>query len=608
MEIVLPPPIKITVENAIKGLDYRSQVLWIDQKMKETYERHLALLSYRNVSLMISQLPHEILSEIFLLAISFIEDGIKFSHVCRHWREVALGTPRLWTSMTGSSFRISQLFVSRSRSFPLNVYFHSPVDPYKRQPAYIRNADGYRDFAKAAHSRIRSLKFTDVYLECAQHLFQSFSEFPSENLTRLIVTGSEETLPSSHPESSHVLLELEKIFSKFLQSLDRVGCQLQLLETSEIHSLPSNLSGLYSSLRVLRMKSGSISRHDFPAEYSTPPMAKFIDVLKHFSELTYLEIDRSGPRLPPDQEYPAPATTVHLPKLRALSITFRNPEDIAYLLAVLTFPKDVQVFLDCSDSEKQEGTFPFILPLAEHRPCIDEIIKNADCVSLSMLPSHYKGWSVICTSSRQSSTSGKLSVQTYSLRDYHQDVILEFFVDPLLPLFGHVAITHLQIDSAEFYGIGLWTELFSCFPKLKTLWCSFSHVKHGWCTTPNSDVILEALSRPSSQRALPCLHLKSLQIVHTNLGNNDLLSCLEARHASKAPRLELLQYAGVFFINADSEDDSDSEDHGSEDDSSDDAIGSRQKSSKNLNRISSDNLPDLSDFVDKFEVTTRKHF
>ncbi|KAI0784239.1 hypothetical protein C8Q75DRAFT_780669 [Abortiporus biennis] len=327
------------------------------------------------------------------------------------------------------------------------------------------------------------------------------------------------------------------------------------------------------------MNKGHQSYFHLPEDFTAPPMSKFVEILKQCSNLVHLTVDHAGPRLPPDQEYPAPETTIYLPKLRSLTVGSDNPENTAYLLAVLTYPKGVKLSIDCSDSTKREATFPFILPLMEHRPCINEIVEKSDAVVLSICNAE---WTIACGSrSYSSSQSGAMLIKTHELNRCDDRVVLDFFVEALLPIFGNVAITLLQVNCGIYLGIELWTELLSSFPKLKILWCDFG--KAG-STRPDSDVILEALSRPSSQGAFPCLHLESLQILYTNLCCNDPMSCLEARDANNALRLKLLQYGDVFFT-----------DDGSEDDDAE-------------KRLTKDNLPDLSRFVDKFEVSTRERW
>uniref|UniRef100_A0A0W0F3N2 Uncharacterized protein n=1 Tax=Moniliophthora roreri TaxID=221103 RepID=A0A0W0F3N2_MONRR len=47
------------------------------------------------------------------------------SHVCRHWREVAIGTPTLWTAMNftyGSSIEAAKVWVERSKTQPLEIH------------------------------------------------------------------------------------------------------------------------------------------------------------------------------------------------------------------------------------------------------------------------------------------------------------------------------------------------------------------------------------------------------------------------------------------------------------------------------------------------------
>ena len=81
------------------------------------------------------RLPNELLSYIFLIATRYFEDryeailtSITISHVCSHWREVAISTGALWTNfvLTFPSSR-SQLsrtmtWLSRSQPYPIDIH------------------------------------------------------------------------------------------------------------------------------------------------------------------------------------------------------------------------------------------------------------------------------------------------------------------------------------------------------------------------------------------------------------------------------------------------------------------------------------------------------
>lgn len=96
-----------------------------------------------NALLPIARLPPEILGEIFsfyLLATKAIDSWssqdyrwLVVTHVCHHWREVALNTPGLWTviAVPGNLER-TQAYISRSKQAPLRIVSlptHDSVTP-----------------------------------------------------------------------------------------------------------------------------------------------------------------------------------------------------------------------------------------------------------------------------------------------------------------------------------------------------------------------------------------------------------------------------------------------------------------------------------------------
>ena len=95
--------------------------------------QHLPLLSP------IRRLPHEILSEIYLLSIDWKDKNYGFrrsvmlpASVCRHWRGVALSTPRLWSSISlnlqedsvEADVNLTRTWLIRSGNLPLSIRIH----------------------------------------------------------------------------------------------------------------------------------------------------------------------------------------------------------------------------------------------------------------------------------------------------------------------------------------------------------------------------------------------------------------------------------------------------------------------------------------------------
>ncbi|RDB16627.1 hypothetical protein Hypma_002840 [Hypsizygus marmoreus] len=79
---------------------------------------------YNSLSI-VSRLPPEILSAIFELNIlcpgELNMDLVRASHVCSHWRSVALSSPGLWSRIPLTHQRWSQEMLARSKCWPLTI-------------------------------------------------------------------------------------------------------------------------------------------------------------------------------------------------------------------------------------------------------------------------------------------------------------------------------------------------------------------------------------------------------------------------------------------------------------------------------------------------------
>ncbi|TEB25925.1 hypothetical protein FA13DRAFT_1796022 [Coprinellus micaceus] len=82
----------------------------------------------------VNALPIELLSRIFALNAAIVMEAvsgapqrkrslerIRIAHVCRHWREVALGSAELWSNILFTRRKIAELMLKRSNSAPLTI-------------------------------------------------------------------------------------------------------------------------------------------------------------------------------------------------------------------------------------------------------------------------------------------------------------------------------------------------------------------------------------------------------------------------------------------------------------------------------------------------------
>ncbi|KDQ14471.1 hypothetical protein BOTBODRAFT_174668 [Botryobasidium botryosum FD-172 SS1] len=122
-----------------------------------SYAHHMqaALRIRRNRRLPAYRLPNEILAIIFGFAVASSSNRLRplsrkaplnLSHVSKLWRDVALGTPRLWTNYDPVNARLAQIFIDRSQQAPLSIYmtsyndrtfeFSDDEDPEERQARF----------------------------------------------------------------------------------------------------------------------------------------------------------------------------------------------------------------------------------------------------------------------------------------------------------------------------------------------------------------------------------------------------------------------------------------------------------------------------------------
>jgi hypothetical protein len=70
-------------------------------------------------------LNYDVLSTIFVLSCAKSETSpVKLARVCRHWREVAFATPKIWTKIstyTSKNSNYIEMFVNRSNNLPLDM-------------------------------------------------------------------------------------------------------------------------------------------------------------------------------------------------------------------------------------------------------------------------------------------------------------------------------------------------------------------------------------------------------------------------------------------------------------------------------------------------------
>ncbi|KAI0771114.1 hypothetical protein BD413DRAFT_62291 [Trametes elegans] len=134
----------------------------------------------------IHSLPVELLTSIFQLGVNSdpIPDEqvrgqptfeVLVSHVCRHWRQIALHSPHLWTTVhfrTRAHMTRGEVYLSRNASLPIDIYVDTcSEDDYQLRKDLLFRDDFLPIFEILIHhiKRWRELHLIVADLECKSH-------------------------------------------------------------------------------------------------------------------------------------------------------------------------------------------------------------------------------------------------------------------------------------------------------------------------------------------------------------------------------------------------------------------------------------------------------
>jgi hypothetical protein len=114
------------------AFDAQADVSAIDRKIKDTFCIIYTLRRERNAKSGINTLPPELLARIFCLAQTEGVDYLYwnrpsilryyfFTHVCSHWRQIAVSTPSLWSNITFIHKHWTYEMLARAKAVPLSI-------------------------------------------------------------------------------------------------------------------------------------------------------------------------------------------------------------------------------------------------------------------------------------------------------------------------------------------------------------------------------------------------------------------------------------------------------------------------------------------------------
>ena len=309
---------------------------------------------------------------------------VTVSHVCKHWREVALETPALWSDIdletgghAGQSCRRASTYLSRSKGYPLSIYVdvveweeeedasvYSAQSGYRSQVTSVQ-LQGILDILLPHTSRWRKFKLVaEDYLYFFTLLSRLSDAPPALLLEHLELNhfGEDpepEELSFPHPAQKTPFVPFSGCAPK-LQYVSLYGVHIDWHNTSFLKNLHS-LELAYHSRDV------------------RPSFDEFFTILRSSPGLHSLDLSMSGPFGPPhewptflpsppqDDHYHDPhipasfASLPHtldeymvLPKLHNLKLSYQTPEELAAFLDRVSMPALHTLELNLEDFEYTE--------------------------------------------------------------------------------------------------------------------------------------------------------------------------------------------------------------------------------------------------------------
>ncbi|KAI1789409.1 hypothetical protein LXA43DRAFT_1096440 [Ganoderma leucocontextum] len=334
----------------------------------------------------IHRLPPEILILIFLFVSEPLSppghrgpstarqtyDLLPIIQVCRRWRQLALGTPSLWSTMceSASGHAATDAFHDRTQQADLAVY----VDRARPTPALI----GLLGLSSVG-SRITELYLQDLHDYPPTQLATGLLAFPAPRLERVFVRRR---VPRSATGAELGEATAATLTKSVIEMFDGVAPKLKSLAFHDVPLLPSNY---FEQLTHLRLSFEACSIH-----WTLP------DLLHLLSQCPSLK-DASFLGLPTHLQSTQPPTmqAALLSRLRKVEVgDCRGQENAATLmrtiLSHLTLPADCAVRLYGLDAHRLSPFSDLRLPLGEQHTVLS-IDVSFVAITLTLASPHTHG-------------------------------------------------------------------------------------------------------------------------------------------------------------------------------------------------------------------------
>lgn len=418
---------------------------------------HLSVVQSKlNSFLPVYCLPKELVIHIFEILASSASTSsrwIHVTHVCRHWRNIALSTPTLWRQiLTSPGPEFATVCLERSgNDVPLEIFWRNK---HAHAPSHFPAL-----FNEAAQRRV---VVQDV--EVLGPFLRSYALDCVKRCTNLQV------LSLRAPGRLNSAIRPASTSMSFLDLTSLVTPEkLTYLQMRFIIPSPPTSIGLCTNLRTLRL-----------VRYMHTRALRLIDLLQVLDSCTLLQhlfLGDAGPRTsvePALENLPYDVRRkVKMNHLQSLALALTSGRYIAHLLASLVMPHDTRIHLQNNSGSDDNGPFPLLLPTGDLSDL--HFIKTLRRLELSLRHGtelHAKAYHDDVNFVLEA--NGSLTPRLQIISATNVKNALTF--DELSKIFRHAYVETLSLEAnllEKFHPCVHWKQFLRCFSKIKTLQVSF---------------------------------------------------------------------------------------------------------------------------------------
>ncbi|TCD68935.1 hypothetical protein EIP91_009325 [Steccherinum ochraceum] len=425
---------------SINGTDTLEEL----KRQMDFYQDALHALRVRHNALILvaSRLPPEILSTIFYLCVMTYRERkalfsrsssqanpyrwIALTHVCRRWREVALGNTLLWTnvySVSRATLNLALVFLQRSTPLPVHMEVKAS-DKYRGIDTTLLNYV----WTPLGIQRVVSLSLQVTYKQL-RRLLETPDTMVAPHLRTLEFEAPPRIIGSSSSDP----------FPNILPKLTAPALATLRVEGYHVHFAAHCFPNTLTSLVIIDKKSSRRS--------SVPDIVNALRSLVMLQEL-YLH-DVIAPQTLADPLVISPAQIIALPHLRAVNFT-ASPRSSIRFLDHLKLPADASITITvrgCCDDDDIPLFLPALLAKLSTKIDVDDPKQPIECLEIEFFELFFRKRRLTDVGLAPAASSPYLAIEIYDMNMQFADGAFLSEIAAKLPL---ADVSELKISYFNF--------------------------------------------------------------------------------------------------------------------------------------------------------------